>query len=155
MANLALVSGAKVRPVTGIANGHEQYDFEAEEQIDAGQVFRINTTTGKATKSNATTLTEAGQVTALGTFESFLFVAIVGARQAGNMVTGMKVGLIDGFDLSAPAYGARIWLSDTDGTLADAAGTNATLLGRVLPSPYSGTPSGADKILRVNCPPVV
>lgn len=153
MANLALVSGAKVRPVTGIANGHEQYDFEVEEQIDAGQVFRLNTTTGKATKANGTTLTEAGQVTALGTFESFLFVAIAGARQAGNMVTGMKVGLIDGFDLSAPSYGARIWLSDTDGTLADTAGTNATLLGRVIPSPYSGVPSGADKILRVNCPP--
>lgn len=153
MANLALVSGAKVRPVSGIANGHEQYTFEAEEQIDAGQVFRINTTTGKATKANGTTLTEAGQVTALGTFESFLFVAIDGARQAGNMVTGMKSGLIDGFEISALNFGARIYLSDTDGTLADTAGTNSTLLGRVIPSPFSGVPSGVDRILRVNCPP--
>lgn len=154
MANLALVTNAKVRPVSGIANGHRQYTHEAEEQINAGQAYRINTTTGKATKANATVVAEAAQ-SAAGVYNSVLFVAIDGARQAGNAVTGMKTGEIDGFDLSGMAFGQAVFLSDTDGTLADTAGTISTIVGRCVPVPYTGVPSGADRVLSVNCPPVI
>lgn len=153
MADLALVTSGRLNPVSGIANGHVQYSFEAEEQINVGQVFRINTSTGKATKANASSLAEAAQVTSLGNFDSTLYVAIDQARQGGNGVTGMKKGLLDGYDLSALAYGAKVYLSNTDGALADAAGTNSTLVGRVHPAAYTGTPSGADKLLAIDFPP--
>lgn len=147
MANLTPVAGASIRPVSGIANGHEQYTFEAEERIDAGQVFRLNDTTGKATLANASVVGEAGPS---------LYLAIDGARQAGNAVTGVCKGLIEGFDLSALGYTAGVFLSATDGTLADvapaAAGNVSVAAGRVIPTPVSGNPSVQDKILKVNLP---
>jgi hypothetical protein len=154
MADLALVTAGKLWPVSGVANGHEQYTFEASEQINVGQVFRISLTTGKAEKANASTLVESGQVTTAGNYTSELFIAIDGARQAGNAVTGMKKGELDGYNLDALAFGAPVYISNTDGMLADAVGTTTTMVGRVRPAPYTGTPSGADKVLAVNCPPL-
>lgn len=154
MADIALVTAGRLRPISGVANGHEQYTFEASERIDIGTVFRYNLTTGKAEPANATTLVESGQVTTAGNFTSELFVAIDPARQAGNSVTGMKKGELDGYDLGTLNYGAPIYVSNTDGRLADAAGTTTTIIGRVRPAPFTGTPSGADRVLAVQCPPV-
>lgn len=143
MADIALVTSGKLNVVSGVANGHEQYTFEANEQINVGQVFRIDPTTGKATKGNATATGEAGPS---------LYLAIDQARQAGNSVTGICGGLVDGFDLSALTYQAQVFVSNTDGTLADAAGTVSTIAGRVHPAPITGIPSGADRLLKVNLP---
>lgn len=143
MADLALVTAGKLNPVSGIGPPHEQYTFEAEERINVGQVFRINPTTGKATLGNATVVGEAGPM---------LYVAIDGARQAGNAVTGVRSGYLDGFNLDALNYQAQVFVSNTDGALADAAGTVSTVAGRVIPAPFSGAPSGADKLLKVNLP---
>lgn len=151
MADLALVAAGKVRPISGIAEGHVQRTFEAEERIDQGQLFRLSTSTGKATKANGTTLAESGQA-AGPVRNSGLYVAIDNARQAGNPVTGLRKGLIDGFDLSSQGYGAQVFVSDTDGTLADAAGTISVAAGRVLPKPVSGAPSVQDKVLEVDLP---
>lgn len=151
MANLALVTSDRLNVVSGIGSGHEQYTHEAAEQINVGQVYRIDTTTGKATKANGTTLAEAGQ--AAGPIRnSQLYLAIDQARQAGNGVTGVLKGTVDGYDLSSLAYGARVFLSDTDGTLADAAGTISQEVGRVVPRPLTGTPTVQDKLLYVNLP---
>lgn len=152
MADLALAVTDRVYPVSGVANGHEQYTFEAAERIRPGQAFRIDTTTGKATLANGTVVAEAGQSSA-GVFNSELFVAFDGARQAGNPVTGMKSGELDGFVLDALAPGAPVFLSDTDGTLGTTAGTVSTRIGCVRAAPFSGAPSGADKVLAVQCPP--
>lgn len=153
MTAIALSTAGKVNPVSGVANGHVQYTFEADEQITQGQVFRINTTTGKATKGNASVVAEAAQSSA-GVYNSQLYIAIDSARQAGNSVTGIRSGLLDGFDLTAQAYGAPVFLNDTDGVIGDAAGTISTLVGRVQPAPIHGVPSGADKVLAVRCPPL-
>lgn len=159
MANLALVTAGRLTSVSGINNGHEQYTFEASEQISVGQVFRYDATTGKAEKANGTTVAESGQVTAGGTFGinfiSELFICIDPARQAGNPVTGLKKGELDGYDLSALSFGQKVYISDTDGTLADTVGTITTHVGRVRPAPYTGVPSGADRVLAVNCPPTI
>ena len=143
MADIALVAAGRLNPVSGVANGHEQYTFEAEERINVGQVFRINPATGKATLANATVVGEAGPS---------LYLAIDGARQAGNAVTGISSGIVDGYNLDAYTYQAQVFVSNTDGTLADAAGTVSTAAGRVIPAPITGTPSGADRLLRVNLP---
>ena len=152
MADIALATAARVYPITGVGNGHEQYSFEAAERINQGQCFRIDTTTGKATLANGTVVAEAAQSSA-GVYNSQLYIAIDGARQAGNAVTGVKYALLDGYVLDTLAYGAPVYLSDTDGTLGTTAGTVSTLIGRVQAVPFTGTPSGADKALKVNCPP--
>ncbi len=153
MAVISLITAGKVNPVSGVANGHEQRDFEADEQITAGQAFRISTTTGKATKANASVVAEAGQSVA-GTYNAELWVCIASARQAGNTVTGIRKGELDGFNLDALAYGAPVFLNDADGSIGDAAGTISTQIGRVRPVSLTGTPSGADKVLAVRCPPL-
>jgi len=50
---------------------------------------------------------------------------------AGQAVTIMKQGLVHGFTLSGLAYDARLYLSNTAGALADAAGTVPVTMGRV------------------------
>lgn len=141
MADLALVAGAKVRPASGIANEHVQYTHEAAEGVDPGQVYRLDAN-GKAVLAASDVAGNAGPE---------LFIAIDGARQAGNAVTGMSSGLLEGFDLEALAFGAQVFLG-LAGAVADAAGTVSAPVGRVTSIPYTGTPSGADKVIRVNCP---
>lgn len=147
MADVGLVAGATVRPVSGVANGHEQYTFEAGERINIGQVFRIDGTTGKAMLADATVAGTAGP---------HLFVAIDGARNAGQGVTGIRKGLLEGYNLDAYGYNAVVYLSETTGGIADAApataGAVTTIIGRVIPSPVSGNPSVQDKILKIYCP---
>jgi hypothetical protein len=48
--------------------------------------------------------------------------------------------------LSGIAYGVSVSLSDTDGTLADAAGTVSTVVGKVVP----GWAGSAKKLLRLS-----
>lgn len=142
MADIALVANAKVRPVSGVANAHRQMTHEAAEAIALGQVYRLDTN-GKAVKAAAGSAGTAG---------TELFIAIDAALQAGNTVTGLSNGLLDGYNLDSQAYGAQIFLSNTTGTLADAAGTVSVAVGRVTSSPFTGAPSGADKVLSVNAP---
>lgn len=153
MADLTPATAGRVWPVSGVANGHEQFSFEAAEAIEVGQLFYINTA-GRAVKASAGAVGTVAQSGA-GVFNSELFVAIDAARQAGNAVTGMKKGELDGWDLTALAIGAAVYAGNTAGALSDTAGTIATIVGRVRAAPYTGAPSGADKVLAVNCPPVV
>lgn len=156
MADLALVTAGRLNVVSGVGNGHEQETFEAAEQINVGQVFRIDTSTGKATKGNATAVGESGIAAGAAvarevpTFQ--LYLCIDQARQAGNPVTGLRKGKVDGFELSALSYGQRVYLSDTDGALGDAAGTVPLAVGRVMPRPLTGTPTVQDKVLSVDFP---
>ena len=141
MPDLALVTAGRLRVVSGPGgDGHIQRTFEAEERINIGQWFRINPTTGKATLANATVAGEAGPT---------VWLCIDGARHAGMGVTGLRGGLVDGYNLDALTYQQQVFLSNTDGAAADAAGTVSTPIGRVEPAAFTGTPSGADRLLRV------
>ena len=51
--------------------------------------------------------------------------------KAGQDVDVISEGEIAGFDLSALAYDAPVYVSDTVGVLGDAAGTTSLLVGRV------------------------
>ena len=57
---------------------------------------------------------------------------------------------MDGFDVSALAWDADIYLSDTDGRIADAAGTVSTKVGRVIPGTATTLGTAYDKILFVD-----
>lgn len=118
MADLALVTADRLRIVESI----EQMTLPAAEAVSAGQAVRLDTTTGKFTKGNATLAAEAR-----------IYGIATHTVVAGQPVTAIRQGVVAGHDLSALAYDAAVYLSDTDGTLADAAGTVSTVVGRVIP----------------------
>jgi hypothetical protein len=57
--------------------------------------------------------------------------------------------VLDGFTFSQ-AFNAAIYLSDTDGRLADAAGTVSKIAGRVLPGTANLVGAAKDKLLFVD-----
>jgi len=71
--------------------------------------------------------------------------------KAGQAVTAVARGVLSGFDFSAQSFGAQIFLSDTAGKVADAAGTVSKRVGRVIPA--HGQPRGSSlaKLLQVQC----
>lgn len=138
MADIAKATGAVIRPVSGVANGHEQYRHEAAEAIAAGQVYRLDTN-GKAVKADSS----VARVN--------LFMALNDVV-AGQGVVGLKRGLVDGFNLDARAFNDQVFLSNTAGNIADAAGTASNIVGRVTSIAFSGTPGASDKTLLVTLP---
>lgn len=110
------------------------------EALEPGQAVRLDDSTGKLTKANGTTADEAQMVGVLAT-----------EGGAGVRGTFVRQGLLDvGNALSALDYGATIFLSDTDGALADAAGTIEVPVAVVWPA--FGTSGVADKLLKVDVP---
>ena len=128
------ISASNVRVVT--RNSEHQHTAPAGEAFNAGQYIRWNTSTGKFELGNATSSGEVGD-------------GFIAERTAavGDPATGLKgpVILDVGDALSSLNYGASVYLSDTDGTLADAAGTVSTVVGKVVPG-WAGT---AKKLLRL------
>jgi len=109
----------------------------AAEAITAGAPVRIDTD-GKATNGNGTSTTE-NNVKGIATR------SVV----AGEAVTCMKKGLLDGFNFSQ-AYSAAIYVSDTDGRLGDAAGTASKIVGSVFPGNAVTLGTSPDKLLLVD-----
>lgn len=134
MANLS-ITAADVTPVLVF----EQLPAgPADEALNAGEAIKINTSTGKYTPGNGSGAAEA----------RVIGVAVTSATYAGQAITVIKRGILDvGDALSGLAYDQVVYLSDTDGTLADSAGTVSTVVGRVVPGWGATT---ADKLLLVN-----
>jgi hypothetical protein len=134
MALIALRTAGRVEVVESI----QQRTLVAAETIVAGAPVRIDTTTGKFTNANGTTAPEA-RVWGLAT------KSVV----AGEALTAIRRGLMDGYNLDSQAFDLAIFLSDTDGTLGDAAGTVSTVVGRVMPATATTLGTAYDKILSV------
>lgn len=129
MANLTVT---KCRPVQVI----DQMTGPAVEAITAGQWVRLDASTGKIALGNATSAAEGNQGG-----------IALHAAAIGEAVTVVRQGLVDlGDALGDLSYGALVYLSDTDGTLADATSTKTKVVGQVA-SAWGNTT--ADKLLRV------
>lgn len=91
-----------------------------------GKYCRVDTTTGKAMLGNASSASEVGTLRG---------VALSDQKHSADSVTLLRHGLCDfGNGLDGMDYGEAIYLSDTDGTFADAAGTVTTaIVGYVWP----------------------
>lgn len=137
MANLALVTANKLEIVESI----EQMTLPTAETVHPGQAARLDTSSGKYTKANGTTAPEA-RIYGIATGGK--------ANVANEPVTAIRKGVVDGYDLSALAYDAPVYLSDTDGTLADAAGTVSVVVGRVIPGFGITLGTAADKLLFID-----
>lgn len=130
MANLT-ITAADVAPVKVI----EQYTAPNGESLTKGMYGRYSSA-GKFEKGKATTAGEVG------------FGGIVISDDGAQTVTVMRKGIVDlGEALASLAYGAAVYLSDTDATLADAAGTVSTIVGHVIAG-WGAT--SADKLLSVD-----
>jgi len=71
--------------------------------------------------------------------------------KSGMACTAIKRGRMSGWTLSI-AYDAAVYLSDTVGRIADAAGTTSVLLGRVVPSTAELLGTSPTKILEIDVP---
>jgi hypothetical protein len=135
MADIALVTADKVEVVESI----EQMTLPAAEAITAGNAVRLDTSSGKFTKAKGTDAAEAR-----------IYGIATKTVAAGLGVTAIRQGVMDGFALSGLNYDAALYLSDTDGTLADAHGTVTVEVGRVIPGPATALGTAFDKLLLVD-----
>jgi hypothetical protein len=136
MTNLALVTTGRVRVVESFI----QQTAPLAETLVVGDAVRFDTSTGKFTGSNASA---AGEARTYG--------ILVSKDGAGAVGTAVRKGVLDGFALTALDYDAIVYLSDTDKTLADAAGTVTTaIVGRVIPGFATTLGTAADKLLFVD-----
>lgn len=136
MADIALVTANKVSVVEAI----QTVTLPAAEAITAGNIVRLDTANGKITKANGSSAAEA----------RVLGVALKTVA-AGEPVTVLRRGVLDGFNFDAQAWDAPIYASNTDGTMADAAGTSSFTVGRVLPGHAQRLGTALDKLLAVEC----
>ena len=102
------------------ADKAEIVDIIAVEAITAGQPVYI-TSAGKAGVADANA---AGK-------QQFRGIALKDTA-AGKACPVLKHGFVSGFALSGVAYNGIVYLSDTAGSLADAAGTMTVNCGRVV-----------------------
>jgi hypothetical protein len=133
MADLILTKPNRVEVVEAII----QDTRVAAEAIVAGAPVRDDGS-GKFTNANATSATEAA-----------VYGIATKTVPAGMPVTAIRKGVIDGWS-NLPAHGAAVYLSDTDGRLADAAGTVSTMVGVVIPGNANTLGAAADKLLFVD-----
>lgn len=134
MADIALVTADTV----SIDEAIQQLTLIAGEAITAGQAVRIDVSAGKFTGANGTTSAEAR-----------IYGIATKTVAAGLPVTAIRRGVMGGFEFASQAYDKQIFLSDTDGTLADAAGTVSTSVGRVIPATATTIGTAYDKLLSI------
>jgi hypothetical protein len=134
MATIDLVTADRVR-VVGFPV--EQLTLVAGEAITAGMPVRIDTA-GKFTAANGSSAGEAR-----------IWGIATQTVAAGLPVTAVRRGYMDGWDLSAMAFDADVFLSNTDGRLDTAAGTVNVVVGTVIAATGVTLGTAFDKILHV------
>lgn len=103
---------ADITPSTlvGVVEATQSRTLPAGEAITAGQAVRIDTSTGKFTKANATSEAEAR-----------VYGIAANTAAAGFPVQAVRRGVLDiGNGLGGMSYDADVYLSNTDGGIADA-----------------------------------
>lgn len=132
MANLT-IAAADVAPVKVF----EQFTGPAGEVIDAGEMVRLDTSTGKFVLGNASDAAEG----------RLIGMAMTDATIINSTITVVKKGLVDvGDALDSEDYDEALLASDTDGKIDDGDGspTTSVTVGRVFPAWGATT---ADKLL--------
>lgn len=103
----------------------EIFDFVAAATITAGQAV-YQTSAGKIDIADAN---------GSGTLQ-FRGIALNGGG-AGQAISVLKKGHVNGFTVTSQAYDAALYLSNTAGALADSAGATSINCGRVVALPDS------------------
>lgn len=127
------VTAAQIAPV--FPQKAEIYDLLAAAAITAGQIV-YTTTAGKADLADASA---AGTIVNLG--------VALNAAAAGEAVSVLKRGHVAGFAITSLNGAAKLYVSNTSGAAADAAGDNSAVIGTVTAIPTVG---GVSKLLFVD-----
>jgi len=118
-----------------IVKSYDDSTLPEGETLAVGEYARLDSN-AQFVKGNATTPTELGNRRGLV------------AEKLGTAVKVVHDGLLElGDALDALAYGALVYVSDTDGALDTAAGTESLIAGVVVPGLAETT---AEKLLRFN-----
>lgn len=132
-----VIDATKVGVVRVPGQAYETFTVPLGEAMTVGQYGRLNTTTGKAEPGNATVAAEARSGGIL-----------ISKDGAGKVGTFLRKGILDlGTALDALTYDDDVFLSNTDGTLADVAGTVSKIVGTTVPGFGDVTPR---RLLRVD-----
>lgn len=120
-----------------VIESFEQMTLPAGGTIKAGAPVRVNSS-GQFVECDGTT---AGNADAYG----------IATKRAvvGEAVTAIKRGVLGGF-VFTQAYWSNIFISDTAGVLADAAGTVSKIVGKIIPVPLHLRGGSPLKALMVN-----
>jgi predicted RecA/RadA family phage recombinase len=121
MADLAIADTENVRRVTPRRDSVGK--AIAAVTIAPGDVLYLDATSGKAKLGDGSTAATA----------VIVGVALNDAL-AGQAVEYLKSGKIGGFTVSGLSFGDYVYLSDTAGKIADAAGTVSLVLGQIVAS---------------------
>ncbi len=135
MADISMTTAGRVR----IVESFIQMTLQLAETLTVGQAVRIDTSVGKFTAANGSSTTE-----------NRIYGILVSKDGAGAVGTAVRKGVLDGFAITAMAYDAAVYLSDTDGVLGTTAGTVSTIVGRVIPATGTTTGTANDKLLFVD-----
>lgn len=135
MAVINVITAGKIN----IAESIQQMTLPAAEAILAGAPVRLDVANGRFTNANATVTAEA-RVWGIATK----------TVAAGQPVTAVRKGVLEGFNLDALAYDATVFLSNTDGRIDDAAGAVSTVVGRVIPATAVTLGTANDRLLQVD-----
>lgn len=132
MADIALTRPNRVEIVESI----EQMTLAADEEITPGAPVRI--LGDRFTNANGTTAAEAA-----------VYGVATGDHKvpAGMAITAIAKGVLAGLDFTGDT-GSTVYVSDTDGRLADEAGTVEAVVGTVIPG-TAEVLGGSAKLLRV------
>lgn len=137
MADLTLVTANRGRIVDNQFS--MRFTAPASVAITALQAVRLDTATGKWVLADATAAPNAR-----------IFGVATRTVVAGEALTVVRKGPVDGYNLTALAYDADVFLSNTAGALADAAGTVSVKVGRVVSAWAVSLGTAADKLLYVD-----
>lgn len=136
---MAVIALATANRVNVVGNATEQLTLNAAEAIVAGSIVRIDTAAGTFTPANGSAAGEAR-----------VYGVALKTVAAGEPVTAVKRGIIDGYVMDAMAYDADVFASNTDGAIDTAAGTVSTVIGKVVPLQGQVLGSNPNKGLLVN-----
>lgn len=139
MADIALTTADRVHVV-----GHPetQLTLICSVDVDAGEAVAVVSTSTDAGEWVLADASTAAKNRAYG----------LAARttKAGLPLTAIRKGRMAGWDFSGQDYDEAIFLSNTAGAIADAAGDVSVAIGRVVPSTAELLADGYGKILEVN-----
>lgn len=139
MADIDLTTAGKVNVASLTVT---QHTFVANSAITAGAPCYLLAATGKVAHSDANGAAPINTVWGIATK----------TVAAGEAVTLVRRGPMDGWDFTNVAYGEGVFVSDTVGRLADTvSGTTALPVGHVIPVFGTNLGTAADKILYVEC----
>lgn len=116
-----VATAAKIAPVNPMKAKIK--DFMAGATLTAGQPVYI-AATGKIHPADANGSSPVNR---------FRGIALKSGAVGGQAVPVLMEGEIAGFEISGLAYDAEVFVSDTAGSLADAAGSTSLSVGRVVP----------------------